>query len=224
MERKEQSPALSGWVGGGVRERNDVPMGTIVVPLADVSPSDIADSHSAHAPVDADVPDSDYAHADWREPIWHWVVTVEGTCARTTTTPTDRRRDALLSATRFVEAAKRIVRAEPGRVNGTVAHAIRQDGLPNGSDGLFVLHLELHDADPATIGRVYDRIATEAWTIGRLSATKLVITPHESNPSVLYDVRPQAAAPVSPTFSVAGERPAVSVADTPNPAQALRIG
>lgn len=199
MERRND-PTPGSFGSPAVSERSDVPVGTLVVPLADVIPSDIADASETHAQANRSHDTTRHAPAEAPERIWHWTVVVEGTCMRSTTTPFDRRRDALLSATRFVEAAKRIVRSDPGRVNGTIAHAIRQDGLPNGSDGQFLLHLELRDADPAAIGRVYDRIATEAWTIGRLSQTKLVLTPHESNPSVVYDMRSQAVpvpAPVS---------------------------
>lgn len=220
MERKEQSPMLSGWVGGGARERSEGAIGTVVVPLADVVPSDIGSS-DAFDPSDDGSRDS---HAEEAGRVWRWVITVEGTCMRASTTPTDRRRDALLSATRFVEAAKRIVRSEPGRVTGTIAHAIRRDGMPNGSDGQFVLHLELRDADPASIGRVYERVAAEAWTIGRLSQTRLVLTPHESNPSVLYDVRPQTVAASPPSFSLSGQRNSPAGPEVAVHEQGLRTG
>ena len=223
MERKND-PMPGSFGSAAVSERSEVPVGTVVVPLADVIPSDIADAPDAHAHRDERSHDKPSpAHTEAQERIWHWTVTVEGTCTRSTTTPTDRRRDALLSATRFVEAAKRIVRSEPGRVNGTIAHAIRQDGMPNGSDGRFLLHLELRDADPAAIGRVYERIAAEAWTIGRLSQTKLVLTPHETNPSVLYDVRPQAVAVPAPVAS-SGARTGSFSPDESLRAKELRIG
>jgi hypothetical protein len=224
--RKENGPTSGSFEVGAAREQGDVPVGTVVVPLADVIPSDIVDAQDAHAhPDDSPLTSAHSAETNVPERIWHWTVTVEGTCMRDTTTATDRRRDALLSATRFVEAAKRIVRSEPGRVNGTIAHAIRQDGLPNGSDGQFVLHLVLRDADPASIGRVYERIAAEAWTIGRLSQTRLIMTPHESNPSVLYDIRDQSVTVAPPVFSLTGQRPAAPpVEEALSERQGLRIG
>jgi hypothetical protein len=91
--------------------------------------------------------------------------------------------------------------------------------MPNGSDGQFLLHLELRDADPAAIGRVYDRIATEAWTIGRLSQTKLVLTPHESNPSVVYDMRSQTVPVQGPVSQRATAGPAADDSD-----RELRVG
>ena len=87
-----------------------------------------------------------------------------------------------------------------------------------------MLCLELRDADPSTIGRVYERIAAEAWTIGRLSQTKLALAPHESNPSVLYDIQPPSVAVPPPVFNHAGQRSSVPATDTSVAAQGLRIG
>ena len=219
MERRND-PTPGSFGSAAASEWSDVPVGTVVVPLADVIPSDIAEASETHVPSNRTHDTARPVHVEAPERIWHWTVVVEGTCMRTTTTAFDRRRDALLSATRFVEAAKRIVRSDPGRVNGTIAHAIRQDGVPNGSDGQFLLHLELRDADPATIGRVYERIATEAWTIGRLSQTRLVLTPHESNPSVVYDMRSQTLSVPAPT----GHRTAATPPADAFPDKELRIG
>ena len=221
MDRRELSP-MTGWPKGGTLERHEIATDTTVVPLADVAPADIGDAPSAR---DSAARDSCDIHQDeGTERVWRWAVTVEGTCTRSSTTPTDRRRDALLSATRFVEAAKRIVRSHPTRVTGSVAHASRQPRALNDSEGRFVLCLELREADPATIGRVYERIAAEAWTIGRLSQTKLGLTPHESNPSVLYDINPQSVAVPSPAFGHAGHRSSPSASDEPALEQELRIG
>jgi hypothetical protein len=218
MDRRELSP-MTGWPKGATRERHEVATDTRVVPLADVALSDIEEAPSASR-------DSSDVHQDERtERVWKWTITVEGTCRRSSTTPTDRRRDALLSATRFVEAAKRIVRSEPTRVTGNIVHALRQSGAPNdAAEGRFELCLELRDSDPATIGRVYERIAAEAWTIGRLSQTRLVLTPHESNPSVLYDVRARSVAVPQLSVSHAGPRSASHEADESVAQQGLRTG
>ena len=216
---------MTGWPKGGTRERHEVAADTRVVPLADVALSDIVDGPSASIARDNTVRDSSDVRQDERtERVWKWTITVEGTCTRASTTPTDRRRDALLSATRFVEAAKRIVRSEPTRVTGNIVHALRQSGTPNDAEGRFELCLELRDADPATIGRVYERIAAEAWTIGRLSQTRLILTPHESNPSVLYDVRSQSVSVPQLALSQGGQRSAPPPADEPVAAQGLRTG
>jgi len=216
---------MTGWPKGGTRERHEVAKDTRVVPLADVALADIVDGPSASSARDNAVRDSGDVHQDGRtERVWKWTITVEGTCRRASTTPTDRRRDALLSATRFVEAAKRIVRSEPTRVTGSIVHALRQSRAANDdAEGRFELCLELRDADPATIGRVYERISGEAWTIGRLSQTRLALTPLESNPSVLYDVRAQSVA-ISPPFSHAGQRSSSEDADESVAQHGLRTG
>jgi hypothetical protein len=175
---------------------------TVIVPLAAIAPDDVGRAVAAQAP----------------ERMWRWTVTVDGTCHRKTTTLTDRRRDAILSATRFIEAAKRIVRAEHTRMDAVIAHAPADRSPSDDAGGRFVLALELRRGDPAAVGRVYERIAAEAWTIGRLGATTFVFTPSEHNPAVVYEDRATAGAsypmmsytrPVAPAMSVAAEQPAL---------------
>ena len=125
--------------------------------------------------------------------VWRWTVTVQGTCRRSTTTATDRRRDALFTATRFIETAKRVVRFETSRVGATITHAPCDLSAANTAPGQHVLCLELRDTDPATIGRIYERLVAEAWTIGRLSSSAFTFTPHASNPTVLYEVAEEPA-------------------------------
>lgn len=211
---------MTGWPKGGTHE---LTVGAVVVPLADVVPADISDLPETPHESDSHAPADGYP-AVAPDRVWRWMITVEGTCMRSSTTSGDRRRDALLSATRLVEAAKRIVRSEPARVHGTIAHAAQTAGMPNGSEACFLLDLELRDADPATIGRVYDRIAAEAWTIGRLSQTKLVLTPHEDNPSVVYDVRAQSVAVPAPHLTLSTQRTPMTGSEVPALAQGLRIG
>jgi hypothetical protein len=118
--------------------------------------------------------------------VWRWTIVVQGTCRRAATTAHDRRRDALFTATRFIETAMRFVRFEPSRLGATITHAPCEpahEDLP----GQYLLCLELRDTDPATVGRIYERLAAEAWTIGRLSSTTFTFTPHSTNPSVLYE-------------------------------------
>jgi hypothetical protein len=165
----------------------DVQVDAVMVPLADVSPADlgrrqsprIAHALSLHAPDAADV------RSEGR--VWRWTVVVQGTCRRPGTTAADRRRDALFTATRFIETAKRVVRYEQTRLGATITHAPCEPATPDDQPGQHVLCLELRDTDPVTIGRIYDRLAAEAWTIGRLSATTFMFTPHPSNPTVLYE-------------------------------------
>ena len=216
---------MTGWPKGGTRERHEAATDTKVVPLADVGLSDIEGAPSASRARETAGGSSDVDQDERTERVWKWAISVEGTCTRSSTTATDRRRDALLSATRFVEAAKRIVRSEPTRVTGSIVHALRQTSAPNGDgDGRFELSLELRDADPATIGRVYERIAAEAWTIGRLSQTRLTLTPNESNPSVLYDVRTQSVTVPQLSLSHSAQRSSPPAADAHVAGQGLRLG
>ena len=165
----------------------DAQVDVVTVPLVDVSPTDLGRRHfprvahalSRHAPEAAD------ARSEGR--VWRWTVVVQGTCRRPGTTAADRRRDALFTATRFIETAKRVVRYEQTRLGATISHAPCEPATPDDLPGQHVLCLELRDTDPVTIGRIYDRLAAEAWTIGRLSATTFMFTPHPSNPTVLYE-------------------------------------
>jgi hypothetical protein len=144
-------------------------------------------SHSADAPP---APGSDR--------VWRWTVAVQGTCRRASTTAFDRRRDALFTATRFIETAKRIVRFEPTRMGATITHAPCEPAQASDVPGQHVLCLELRDTDAATIGRIYERLVSEAWTIGRLSSSTFTFTPHASNPTVLYEVSDESAVSAPP--------------------------
>ena len=188
--------------GVGLRETNgaDMPVHAVVVPLSDVRASDLGRprypriaqhnlSLRARAPLADEAPGAR---------VWRWTVVIQGICRRPSTTANDRRRDALYTATRFIETAKRIVRFEPTPLGATISHAPCEPATPDDAQGQHVLCLELRDTDPATAGRIYERLAAEAWTIGRLSATTFSFTPHTSNPTVLYDVEtPAVAAPPS---------------------------
>jgi len=178
MEGKANHPTSAGGaeVFGGERARAEST--AIVIPLADMSPADLdrprAVTASLHGPDET------------RGPVWRWTVSVEGVCLHGATTATDRRRDALLSATRFIEAAKRIVRFEPNRMDATIAHQPGAARLPNAIGGRYTLQLELRDADESVVDRVYERLTHEALTIGRLSRTRFVFEPHRTNPVPSY--------------------------------------
>lgn len=184
----------------------DAQVHAVVVPLADVPPTDLGRlkfPRIAHA-LSRQAPDAAAGATPAR--VWRWTVVVQGTCRRPGTTAVDRRRDALFTATRFIETAKRIVRFEPTRLGATITHAPCEPATPEDLPGQHVLCLELRDTDPATIGRIYERLAAEAWTIGRLSATTFMFTPHPSNPTVLYEP--------SATTSVAAPSPSGSASRT----------
>ncbi|HYW30769.1 MAG TPA: Zn-dependent hydrolase, partial [Gemmatimonas sp.] len=100
-----------------------------------------------------------------------WEVTIEGFANHAGTTPMDGRRDAMLSAARFVEAVNRIVGAQPGRQVGTVGRIQAFPGAPNVIPGKVVCTLELRDLDDAKIGRLYELVRAEATRIGAQNET-----------------------------------------------------
>lgn len=178
MEGHNELPTGAGGVNAYALGQRGLLQHPTIVPLADLLPQEL---HREPEPPAEDAP--------WLvpAPVWRWTVVVEGTCARASTTSTDRRRDALLSATRFIEAAKRIVRFEPNRLDASIAH--EPDGataLPNAVNGRYLLQLELRDADAQTVVRVYEKLTREAWTIGRLSRTRFAFEPHRTNPVPSY--------------------------------------
>lgn len=201
-------------VDAGVTELDangrDSQVNAVVVALADVTPAELGRQkypRIAHALSREGAYASNGASSDR---VWRWTVVVQGTCRRPTTTAHDRRRDALFTATRFIETAKRVVRFEPSKVGATITHAPcepAREELP----GQHVLCLELRDTDPATAGRIYERLAAEAWTIGRLSSTTFTFTPHPTNPTVLYDS--PSAGVAAPTVPLLANRRAPEIAE-----------
>jgi N-carbamoyl-L-amino-acid hydrolase len=100
-----------------------------------------------------------------------WDVTIEGFANHAGTTPMDRRRDALLTAAKFIEVVNRVVTTVPGRQVGTVGRIQALPGAPNVIPGKVVLSLELRDLDAAKIAMLYDRIRGEARRIAESSGT-----------------------------------------------------
>jgi N-carbamoyl-L-amino-acid hydrolase len=103
--------------------------------------------------------------------IGWWDVTIEGFANHAGTTPMDRRKDAMLSAAKFVQAVNRIVRAEPGRQVGTVGRIEALPGAPNVIPGLVRTSLEIRDLDAAKIERLYAAVERSAHDIGREDGT-----------------------------------------------------
>lgn len=192
MERQSENPTSAGGAQafgeGAGSERGRAPIASVVVPLAAMSPSDLDQPRYTLPPIE---------RTDIEGPVWRWTVSVQGTCSRSSTTATDRRRDALLSATRFIEAAKRIVRFEPKRLDASIAHEPSTASLPSAVEGRYTLDLELRDADASTVVRVYERLTLEAWTIGRLSRTRFAFEPHRMNPIPSCGHRVADAAPLA---------------------------
>ena len=103
--------------------------------------------------------------------IARWAVTIEGFANHAGTTAMDVRRDAMLSAARFVEAVNRIVTSVPGRHVGTVGRMQVFPGAPNVIPGRVECSLELRDLDGDKIKMLATRIREEADRIGSMNGT-----------------------------------------------------
>jgi beta-ureidopropionase / N-carbamoyl-L-amino-acid hydrolase len=116
--------------------------------------------------------------------INQWEVTVVGTQNHAGTTPMDRRADALLATSRFVDMVNRVVRAEPGRQVGTVGRIQAFPGAPNVIPGRVTCSLELRDLDAAKIQRLFGAISGESRRIGEANGTSFTFRPlHENVPA-----------------------------------------
>jgi N-carbamoyl-L-amino-acid hydrolase len=121
-----------------------------------------------------------------------WEVTIDGFANHAGTTPMDVRRDAMLSAARFIEAVNRIVRAEPGRQVGTVGRIQAFPGAPNVVPGRVICTLELRDLDDAKIARLYESVRAEATRIGAQNETTFAYAPLVTHESARCDERVRA--------------------------------
>lgn len=117
--------------------------------------------------------------------ILHSDVTIEGFANHAGTTPMDQRRDALLSAARFIEKVNQIVTSVPGRQVGTVGWIKVEPGAYNVIPGKVVLGLELRDLDEKKFVRLFDQVRAEAEGLGKLNQTRFSFTdPVISHPAL----------------------------------------
>ena len=120
--------------------------------------------------------------------IRHWDVTIEGFGNHAGTTPMAGRKDALLAASRCIEAVNRIVTAEPGRQVGTVGRLQVEPGAYNVIPGRVIFGLELRDLDDTRIRMFAERIFDECRKICDGTGTtfaaveNLAITPALTDP------------------------------------------
>ncbi|MEA3247255.1 MAG: Zn-dependent hydrolase [Gemmatimonadota bacterium] len=112
--------------------------------------------------------------------IGQWNVTVTGFANHAGTTAMADRHDALLAASRFVEAVNRIVTSEPGRQVGTVGRIQAFPGAPNVVPGRVECTLEIRDLDNAKIHALYEKIRTEAGRIGAMNGTTFAFQPYST--------------------------------------------
>src|SRR5690348_17434829 len=85
----------------------------------------------------------------------------------------DRRRDALVAASRAVLAVREEVRSEPGRQVGTVGWMKVEPGASNVIPGIVTFPVELRDLDAAKIERVAGRVLKRFQAISREENVKI---------------------------------------------------
>ena len=95
------------------------------------------------------------------------ICTAVGFANHAGTTPMDRRRDALVAASRAVLAVREEVRSEPGRQVGTVGWMRVEPGAANVIPGRVTFPVELRDLDPQKVERIGARILLRFKDIGR---------------------------------------------------------
>jgi N-carbamoyl-L-amino-acid hydrolase len=103
--------------------------------------------------------------------IARWDVTVEGFANHAGTTAMANRKDALLSAARFVDMVNRVITSVPGRQVGTVGKIQAFPGATNVIPGRVTCTLEIRDLDGDKINTLAARIRAEAAKIGALNGT-----------------------------------------------------
>ena len=94
--------------------------------------------------------------------IHWWDVTIEGFANHAGTTPMDRRRDALVSASELVLAINRIANEMSGRQVATVGRIRAEPGAPNVIPGRVVMSLEIRDLSSEKMQQVFEAVEAAA--------------------------------------------------------------
>jgi len=102
-----------------------------------------------------------------------WDVTVTGEANHAGTTPMDQRRDALVTASKFVLVVERIIREAPGRQVGTVGRIEAFPGAPNVVPGRVETSLEIRDLEAERIARFFQEIRKKAQSIAETDGTEI---------------------------------------------------
>ena len=113
--------------------------------------------------------------------IREWDVTIDGFANHAGTTAMVDRRDALLTAARFVEMVNQVVRAVPGRQVGTVGRIEAFPGAANVVPGKVTCTLELRDLDADKIGALFTRIKNESRRLGAMNNTSFTFRQFTEN-------------------------------------------
>ena len=118
--------------------------------------------------------------------IGRWEMVVDGFSNHAGTTPMNKRKDALLAASKFIQMVNRVVTAEPGRQVGTVGKIAVVPNAPNVIPGKVTATLEIRDLDGAKIQRLGNRCIDEAKKIGAENGTTFSFTQtHNLKPAIM---------------------------------------
>jgi N-carbamoyl-L-amino-acid hydrolase len=102
-----------------------------------------------------------------------WDVTLEGMANHAGTTPMNRRRDAMLSASELTLAVNKIATEMQGRQVATVGRIRAEPGAPNVIPGKVVMSLEIRDLDAKKMQQVFDAVQAEANRIAKMRQTPI---------------------------------------------------
>jgi N-carbamoyl-L-amino-acid hydrolase len=117
--------------------------------------------------------------------IDEYVVEVRGFANHAGTTPMGERRDALLAASKLVEAVREVATRTPGRQVGTVGRLQVFPNAPNVIPGLVKLSIEFRDLSARTVERLGTEIAARVQEIARLSDTEISLQRVAHDPAAL---------------------------------------
>ncbi len=118
-----------------------------------------------------------------------WDVTIEGFANHAGATPMNQRRDALLAAAKYIEAANRVATSVPGRQVGTVGKIQAFPGAYNVIPGKVVTSLGLRDLDAAKIQMMFQKIQDEVRQIEQATGTRFEFKQTNSTPPAPTDLR-----------------------------------
>jgi N-carbamoyl-L-amino-acid hydrolase len=120
-----------------------------------------------------------------------YAVEVRGSANHAGTTPMGERHDALLAASKLVEAVREIVTRLPGRQVGTVGRFEVFPNAPNVIPGLVKLSIEFRDLSGDTVARLGEEVAARAQEIARQTDTEISLKKIAHDPAALADPRIQ---------------------------------
>jgi N-carbamoyl-L-amino-acid hydrolase len=124
--------------------------------------------------------------------IDEYAVEVRGSSNHAGTTPMGERRDALLAASKLVEAVREIVTRTPGGQVGTVGRFEVFPSAANVVPGLVKLSIEIRDLSADTVARLGAEAVTRAQEIARQTDTEISLQRIEHNDPALADAAIQA--------------------------------